>query len=132
TAASAAVAIAMAIGKSAAADSQNNTAMQVLGAGLRCDPPGPANPNQTLTPMQANALPSACSSYDSDVANQNTDATVGNIAIGVGVAALAGTVIYWLVADKSDSSPQRAQSPTVVPLVGASTNGGSLSLAGHF
>ena len=66
------------------------------------------------------------------MANQNTDATVGNIAIGVGVAALAGTVIYWLVADKSDSSSKKASRPTVVPLVGASTNGGSFSLAGHF
>jgi hypothetical protein len=130
TAASAAVAIAMAVAKSQAADSQTNTANQVRSAGLQCDPAGnPSNLNMPPSP----ALASACSSYDNDVANQNTDATVGNIAIGVGIAALVGTAVYWFVGDKSDpAAANGARGPSVTPYVGATPGGGSFSLAGRF
>lgn len=130
TAASAAVAIAMAVAKSQAADSQTSTAQQVNAAGLRCDPAGnPSQPNMAPSP----ALASACASYDNDVANQNADATIGNIALGVGIAAFVGTVVYWVVGDKSDpGSAGGAKGPSVTPLIGATPGGANLSLAGKF
>jgi hypothetical protein len=130
TGAGVAVAIAMLVGKNAAADSQASTATQVTNAGLRCDPAlDPRNPN---APPSAD-LASACSSYDNDIANQNTDATVGNIAVGVAVAAALGTVIYWLVADKSGGSDSHARRALpVVPMLSGTTQGGNFSLTGQF
>jgi hypothetical protein len=134
TGAGAAVAIAMLVGKSAAANAQLSTANQVRAAGDQCDPAAqpPTTQNPTGAPNQA--LASACASYDSDIANQNTDATVGNIALGVGIAAFVGTVIYWAVADKTSSSEGSTgkKKPALVPLIGATPQGGSFSLAGQF
>jgi hypothetical protein len=135
TGASVAVAIAMLVGKNAAADSQASTAAQVRSAGYQCDPamvpPTSANPQGLPTA----ALASACASYDNDISNQNTDATVGNVAVGVGAAALLGTLIYWAVADKSSSESSGGsgrRGPAVVPVVTGTTQGGSFSLVGRF
>jgi hypothetical protein len=121
-AASVGVAIAMAIGKSAAQDSQNTTAQRVQQAGLACDPV--SDPNNA-------ALVNACASYDSDINNVNTDATVGNIAVGVGIAAAVATIVYWLVADKGGHS--QAKAPRyVLPVVGGTPGGGTVGLGGNF
>ncbi|HZU82077.1 MAG TPA: PEGA domain-containing protein [Polyangiaceae bacterium] len=63
--------------------------------------------------------------YQTDVGNVNDDATVGNIALAVGVAGTAGALIYWLVADKQEDV--RASSrPVVTPLVGRGMGGAAL------
>jgi hypothetical protein len=130
TGAGVAVAIAMLVGKNAAAASQASTAAQVRSAQLQCDPAiDPRNPNAPPSP----ALQSACSSYDNDIANQNTDATIGNIAVGAAAAAAVGTLIYWLAADKgSGTDAQTSRAPSILPMVSATTQGGAFSLAGKF
>ncbi len=61
----------------------------------------------------------------------NTDATVANIGIGVGIAGLAGAVVYWVLASKTDSDSAALHAPPVItPMVGRS--GGGLSLGGSF
>jgi hypothetical protein len=65
----------------------------------------------------------------SDNNDVNSDATVGNIALGVGVAATVGVIVYWLVADKSPSGTATTK-PVLAPLVGPSIGG--LSLGGSF
>jgi hypothetical protein len=132
TGAGVAVAIAMLVGKNAAAASQQSTATQVTQAGFQCDPAlDPRNPNAP----PSTALASACSSYDNDISNQNTDATIGNIAAGVAVAAALGTVVYWLVADKSGGSTSHGSAlalPSVLPIVTGTTQGGTFALTGRF
>jgi Tfp pilus assembly protein PilF len=92
--------------------------------GVSCVPP---------TPATLGNLPEACASYISDNNDVNTDATIGNIALGVGVGALALTVIYYLAADKGGDSASSGQSPGVfkdarlTPEVGRSTGGLSFS-----
>ncbi len=99
-AASAAVAIAMNVFKGQANDSAAQTYDQVNGAGLGCDP---ARGLSTNDPRYAEFV-SSCNAYDNDISNVNTDATIGNIALGVGIAALAGTVIYWFVGDRTEKT----------------------------
>jgi hypothetical protein len=125
------VAIAMSIFKSSAQNQANITAQSVMNNPnmLTCPP---ANAQQVaMYPM----LPSVCDQYTNDINDVNTDATIGNIALGVGIAAFAGTVIYWLAGDKGDDSSGGARSshstrPVVVPTVG--NNSGGLSVGGSF
>ncbi|MGA7124231.1 MAG: PEGA domain-containing protein [Polyangiaceae bacterium] len=70
-----------------------------------------------------------CDAYTTDANNVNDDATFGNIALGVGIAATVGTVVYWFAANKSDGSHASSQ-PVVTPIVGP--NVGGFSLAGRF
>jgi hypothetical protein len=69
---------------------------------------------------------SSCNAYVTDTSNVNDDATGGNIALGVGIAATAGALVYWLVADKGEE-PHAAASPSVAPIVGANIGGLSIS-----
>jgi hypothetical protein len=69
---------------------------------LSCKPVSPANLNN---------LPSACAAYITDINDVNTDARVGNIAVGVGGAALLATIIYYLAADKGGDSQAAASAP---------------------
>jgi hypothetical protein len=122
-------AIAMSIFKDSAQNQANNTAQSVESSMLAC-PPSLVSPQQLANnPM----LPAVCDQYTNDINDVNTDATIGNIALGVGIAALAGTVIYWLAGDKGDDSGPRSSGsakPVVVPTVG--TNSGGLSVGGRF
>jgi hypothetical protein len=122
-AAGAGLAIAMAIGKSAAMDSQNTTAARIQAAGMGCDPV--SDPNN-------GALVNACASYDSDINNVNTDATIGNIALAVSVAALAGTILYYLVADKGGHPPSAKTPRYVLPMFAGTRGGGSMGLGASF
>jgi hypothetical protein len=90
----------------------------------------------TAYPPTLGNLQQACNSYISDNNDINKDATAGNVALGVGIGALAITVIYYLAADKGGDSASSARSrtlfksATLVPEVGPS-NGG-LSLTAEF
>lgn len=78
---------------------------------------------QSNTPSN---LVQACNDYATDINQVNQDATAGNIAIGVGVAALVGTAIYWVVAEKGGNTA--LYRPVVVPMVGRREGGLSLTL----
>jgi hypothetical protein len=73
-------------------------------------------------------LASACHALISDNNAANTDAVVGGIALGVGIAATVGGVVYWVLADK-DKGPAKTGA-VVYPLVGSGTGG--LAVAGRF
>jgi hypothetical protein len=125
---SAALAIVMAISKQNAQNKANATATQITQhGGTSCSPPSLATGATTsLGQVQA-----ACNEYQSDNQDVNTDATIGNIAVGVGVIAAVGTVVYWLVADRHGDSPSTGSTaPRVTPIVGTSLGG--LSLSGNF
>jgi hypothetical protein len=86
----------------------------------------------TCTPQGLAQMPlfdQACHAYLTDNNNVNSDATAGNIAVGVGVAATIGFVVYWLLADKGEAAAATT-GPRVMPLVGPSLGG--LSVSGGF
>ena len=89
-------------------------------------------PNGNTMGICTNPTPkfsNACAALATDTNDVNNDATAGNIALGLGVAAAAGAVVYWFVADKGDSG-RAARAPLLVPSVGPSFGG--LSLSGKF
>jgi hypothetical protein len=118
TAAGAGVAIAMIFAKQSAKTQADNTARDVISNAHTCNPPD--DPTNTT-------LVAVCNQYNTDIADVNTDATVGNIALGVAVAAFAGTFIYWLAADKGHD--KEAARVVVAPLVSQSSKGMALSLS---
>jgi hypothetical protein len=130
TVAGAGVAIAMTIFKNSAQNQANATAQSVTNNNLACPPSLVSQGQLAANPM----LPTVCDQYTTDINDVNTDATIGNIALGVAIAAFAGTVIYWVVGDKEDDSSTHSAhgkpKPFVVPMV--SNNGGGLSLSGGF
>ena len=112
----------MVASKNNAQNQANSTAAQIVshgGGSSTCTTQGvTANPQFTQ----------ACNAYITDNNQVNQDATAGNIAVAVGIAATAGLVVYWLVADKGGSPPTGTlTSPVVAPLVGRSVGGLSLS-----
>jgi hypothetical protein len=110
--AGAGVAIGMLAARQSAQDKANSTAASVVSNHGKCPAPAGASPN----------LVSVCAHYANDQNQINQDATAANIAIGVGIAAFVGTVVYWIVARK-----QHAVETTVVPVVGPKYGGLSLS-----
>jgi hypothetical protein len=126
---SAAVAITMLVSKSSAQSKATDTANQIaLHGGTSCSPVAFSKG----TPQSlADEITQACAQYESDNQDVNSDATVGNIAVGVGVIAAIGTIVYWLVADRKGDSPSSGSiAPIVTPIVDRSTGG--LSLSGRF
>jgi Tfp pilus assembly protein PilF len=70
---------------------------------------------------------SACKTWNDNNSKVNADATVGNIALGVAVAAAAGTLIYGIIYATHSSSATKA---ALVPMVDRSSGG--LSIVGRF
>ncbi len=87
--------------------------------------PGASCPTSTA---QANLQPS-CDALATNNDQINEDATVGNVALGVGVAATVGVIVYWLLADKG-SNDHAAATHWLTPTVGPNTGG--LSMSGVF
>jgi hypothetical protein len=67
----------------------------------------------------------ACAQLNTNNNRVNTDATVGNIGLAVGIAGIVGAVIYWAAASRSDSQPASAflYAPRLTPVVGPNLNG---------
>ena len=90
-----------------------------------------SNANDLGNKIEANggpgANPGAYSAYQSDLNDVNTDATVANIGLGVGIAALVGAGIYWGLASKTGGSSALLHVPMVTPTVGRSSGGLSLT-----
>jgi hypothetical protein len=71
-----------------------------------------------------------CADLANDIDDVNVDATIGNIGLGVGIAAAAGGLLYWLFAAKGPSEPTDAMRPIVAPSIGRSSGG--LTVVGQF
>ncbi len=71
-----------------------------------------------------------CHALNNDQSAANTDTVVAGIGLGVGIAATAGAIVYWVLADKGGSKTGAAHLPVVAPLVGAGTGG--LTVSGSF
>jgi hypothetical protein len=128
---SVAVAITMLVSKNTAQSKATDTATQIAShGGASCTPPklqdGVPNSQSAGAPSLLDQIATACSQYQADNDDVNTDATIGNIALGVGAVALVGTVIYWVVADRKNDSPSTGFHPVVTPFVGRSEGGLSL------
>jgi flagellar basal body-associated protein FliL len=123
TAAGIGVAIGMNASKQSAQNQANATAQNVLVHQDTCPPP----PGSNVT-----GLATVCSQYQKDINDVNSDATIANVALAVGVAAFAGTVIYWLAADKGDEKAASGATgkPVIAPMVGRAEGG--LSVSGTF
>ena len=103
--------------KNQAQSQANSTASDIVahgGGGGTCVAPTPK-------------FAAACSAYASDNNQVNQDATAGNVAVGVGVAATVGFVVYWLVADKAGAGTSAMRTPVLTPMVGPSRGGLSFS-----
>jgi hypothetical protein len=87
------------------------------------------DPRNCATPVPA-AIAQSCGVWKNDNDTVNSDALIGNVALGLAIAAGAGTVVYWIVAAHR-SSPSTARIDTVlVPAFGRGSGG--LSLSGRF
>jgi hypothetical protein len=117
---SAGLAVAMLFAKDSAQDKANNTAADILKHGGRC------NPNGGPPGLDPQALANACQVYADDNSAVNSDATVGNIAAAAAAATFAGAVVYWIAAKKRESSSE-PNSAIVVPYLGRSSGGVSIS-----
>src|SRR5260370_11473188 len=103
--AGAGVAIGMLVSKQSAQDKANTTAASILNThGVKscramgvCQCPAP--------PGASAALVNACAQYASDKTQINQDGTAAGIAIGVGIAAPVGTVLYLIGAEKPPCVP---------------------------
>ena len=116
---SAGVAIALGAFKQDALSNANATAGNIRSQGGTC--PAPAGSSA--------ALVNACSILKNDNDNVNADATGANVAIGVAVVGLVGTVVYWTLADKAGSGPGSGRA-AITPIVGRSVGG--LAVSGDF
>jgi len=117
---SAAVAIGAGIAEQSAQDNANTQTNLIIARQGTCPVPSTAPSRQVR----------ACATLADDKAQWDQDATVGNIAIGVGVAALVGTVVYWVLAKKRGdevNTPATATETKLVPIVGPSFGGLSAS-----
>jgi hypothetical protein len=118
-------AIAFSIEKSSAQSAANDEAAKIVANGGKagtCVNPQPP-------------FPGPCSTLAGDNSNVNTDALIGNVAVGVGVAAAVFTVGYYLFAWKGDGEAAPAPAattgsstfhPVFAPLIGKGTGGMSL------
>lgn len=76
------------------------------------------------------AVAGACSTWNDDNKAADGDATAGNIAIGVGIAAAVGTIVYGIVYASHSSSSSSGTSIVPVPVI--ERTGGGLWLVGRF
>ncbi len=73
----------------------------------------------------------ACQTLRNDENLADTDATIANVGLGVGIAGAAFSLGWYLFASKRDAAPAaNAASGTFVPIVGPRWNG--LGYAGSF
>jgi hypothetical protein len=114
------IAIGAFIAKQSAQDNANTEAQELALAHGSCPAPRTATSGQVR----------GCATLANDNTQRNQDATTANVALGIGVAAIVGTVVYWIVATKRDDAtadPATAMDTKVVPFVGPSFGGLSVS-----
>lgn len=119
---SAGVAIGALVAKQSAQNNINTEAQELTLAHVSCPVPSTAPSGRVR----------GCAILASDNTQRNQDATIGDVALGFGVAAIVGAVVYWIVATKRDDAtadPATAADTKVVPVVGTSFGGLSVSTA---
>ena len=121
-------AIGMGVAKSNAQSSADTVAAQIR-ANITADDKARANGTPICSskdPGNVTKFAKACAALNDNNNKVNTDATVANIALAVGVGATAVTVLYWLFASK-ESDEKAARLPLVAPMFGAGLGGVSMS-----
>ena len=118
-------AIGMGVAKSNAQSSADTVAAQIR-ANLTADEKTHGPICSSKIPADVTKFGKACSALADNNNKVNTDATVANIALAVGVGATAVTVLYWLFASK-ESDEKAARLPLVAPMFGAGLGGVSMS-----
>lgn len=121
-------AVAIIVGVAAKSSAQHNA--DSVEAQINAQFPGGKAPSGTCTNPSAR-FANACSALKSDIDNVNTDATIGNIGLGVGIAATAFTVGYWLFATKHDAA-EPATGVRVQPAPMLGYREGGMALVGSF
>jgi len=95
-----------------------------------------ANGGTTCTPRAngySTRFANACSALSTDDDKVNTDALIGNIALGVGLGAAAFTVIYWFAGSRAEAPATTTTGmsrPVVTPILGKGIGG--LSIGASF
>jgi hypothetical protein len=112
------------IEKNSAQNSANSEAADIANHGghnATATTPGSCNPASS----DYSKFAGPCATLQSDNDNVNTDALIGNVALGVGIAATAFTVGYWMFAWKGEdaSAASAASRPIVAPMIGKGTGG---------
>lgn len=72
----------------------------------------------------------ACAAFASDNNDVDNDALIGNIGLGVGIAGLVGTGLYWVLAKKDDTT--RPSTGAIMTPILMGRSGGGLSVGGSF
>jgi PEGA domain-containing protein len=133
--ASAGVAIGALVSKNSAQNNANTELSDVRGYKIPPYAPGgypggsatSCNLPNGIGPQDQTKLAQACTIYNGDINQVNQDATLGNIAIVVGVTAVVGTIAYGIVELAHNSSVSRL---LLTPTIGRSEGG--LSILGAF
>lgn len=123
-------ALGMLLAKNAAQNHANTTGQQIR----TFSSANGVNPNNCqgsimASPAVASQIESACGIWNSDNRTVDTDATIGNITLGLGLAGAAGATILWVIA-ANHSHGSATGEMTVAPIVDRSTAG--LSVGGSF
>jgi len=90
---------------------------------------GPCNTGNQTAKFNA-SFSKACAALADDNDKVNTDATVANIGLGVGIAASVFVVGYWLLASKGEDTSGSWKPPLVLPMVGQGL--GVMTVGGRF
>jgi tetratricopeptide (TPR) repeat protein len=116
------VAVGMLIAKNSAQSNADTvgTAIQAYSSANGIDP------KNCAMPVPA-AIAQSCGVWKNDNNTVNTDALIGNVALGVAIAASAATVVYWIVASHRSSASTARVDTVIVPTFGHGSGGLSLS-----
>jgi hypothetical protein len=123
-------AIAMSIAKSSAQSAADSVADQIRSAATAVGEQ-PTGICASTRQYDVNRYGKACAALSDDNSKVNTDATIANIGLGVGIAASLFTLGYLAFAGKS--SPHTSgtwKAPVITPMVGAGTGG--MNVVGTF
>jgi hypothetical protein len=126
-----------AVVKGQAQDHANQTAASIVNAATieHIQQPIDCNNLSNLNMMQQQQFAGPCSDYNTDNNDVNLDATIANIAIGVGAGLIVGGFLYWWFAPKGpvpvhEVGEAPPPPPVVVPVVGHKY--GALSVTWQF
>jgi tetratricopeptide (TPR) repeat protein len=85
-------------------------------------------PNICNAPTQQ--LASACGNLGKNINDVNVDATIANVALGIGIGGTALAVAWALFGPRRDGSSARSMTPALAPLLGSDVHG--MAASGFF
>lgn len=116
-------------------DKAKSTAAQIAAAAKAYNVPtnGACSP-QSIAKFPSGVQPqvkSNCDSLNTSQNNSNTDATIGYVALGFGIAGVVGAVVYYFAGPgKPDKQAASSSKPVFVPWIG--TDQGGATILGTF